>query len=134
MNKINLVSLNTTTIQLIDGDRGVNYPSKKDFSHDDFCLFLDSSNLTKNGFNFSSKLFISRDKDKAMGKGRLQRGDIVMNTRGTIGNMGYYKDDIPFNNIRINSGMLIIRGGNDYDNGFLYGFFRSKLFFLKSKI
>jgi len=129
MSKVNLKQLSDTTIQLIDGDRGVNYPNKKDFSSEDFCLFLDSSNLTKNGFNFSTKVFISRKKDEVMGNGRLNRGDLVMNTRGTIGNMGHYTDSIHYENIRINSGMLIIRGGSDYDNRFLYGFFRSKLFY-----
>ncbi len=129
MSKTRLRPLNGSTIQLVDGDRGVNYPNKKDFSDNGFCLFLDSSNLTKNGFDFSSKVFISKNKDEAMGNGKLNRGDLVMNTRGTIGNMGFYKEDVPYKNIRINSGMLIIRGGDDYDNGFLYGFFRSNLFY-----
>jgi len=119
MNKIELVQLDTTTIQLIDGDRGINYPNKKDFLNEGYCLFLDSSNLTKNGFNFTSKAFINEKKDQEMGKGRLQRGDLVVNTRGTIGNIGLYTEDIPFEAVRINSGMLIIRGGADYDNKFL---------------
>lgn len=129
MSKTKLRPLSGSTIQLVDGDRGVNYPNKKDFSDNGFCLFLDSSNLTKNGFDFSSKAFISKNKDEAMGNGKLKRGDLVMNTRGTIGNMGVYKENVPYENIRINSGMLIIRGGADYDNGFLYGFFRSNLFY-----
>ena len=123
-----LTPLSQTTIKLFDGDRGVNYPSKKDFSKSGFCLFLDSSNLTKNGFDFTSKVFITEEKDKLMGSGKLSRGDLVMNTRGTIGNVGHYKENILYGNIRINSGMLIIRGGNEFDNEFLYGFFRSKLF------
>ncbi|KKR21571.1 MAG: hypothetical protein UT48_C0006G0023 [Parcubacteria group bacterium GW2011_GWE2_39_37] len=129
MIKTKLRPLSGSTIQLVDGDRGVNYPNKKDFSDNGFCVFLDSSNLTKNGFDFSSKVFISKNKDEAMGNGKLKRGDLVMNTRGTIGNMGVYKENVPYENIRINSGMLIIRGGSDYDNGFLYGFFRSNLFY-----
>lgn len=47
---------------------------------------------------------------------------------GTIGNIGHYTDDIPYNNVRINSGMLVIRGGDNYNNRFLYCFLRSKLF------
>lgn len=129
MIKTKLRPLSGSTIQLVDGDRGVNYPNKKDFSDNGFCLFLDSSNLTKNGFDFSSKVFISKNKDEAMGNGKLKRGDLVMNTRGTIGNMGVYQKNVPYEDIRINSGMLIIRGGADYDNGFLYGFFRSNLFY-----
>jgi type I restriction enzyme S subunit len=128
MSKTQLLSLSKTTIQLIDGDRGTNYPSKKDFSKKGFCLFLDSSNLTKNGFDFSSKFFITESKDHSMGNGKLMNDDLVMNTRGTIGNIGHYTKRISYKNIRINSGMLIIRGGIDFDNKFLYSFFRSNLF------
>lgn len=133
MNKYELVQLDMTSIALIDGDRGVNYPNKKDFAENGYCLFLDSSNLTKNGFDFSSKVFINKNKDHAMGKGHLQRGDLVINTRGTIGNIGLYSEDVPFDNVRINSGMLIIRGGADFDNRFLYFYLRSNLFFTQTE-
>jgi type I restriction enzyme S subunit len=33
----------------------------------------------------------------------------VLTTRGTVGNVAYYGEKIPFDNIRINSGMVIIR-------------------------
>ncbi len=128
MNNLKLIPLSDTSIELVDGDRGNNYPKKTDFIHNGYCLFLDSSNLTKNGFDFSSKIFITKNKDETMGNGKLERGDLVMNTRGTIGNIGNYTKKVPYENIRINSGMLIIRGGSDFDNGFLYGFFRSNLF------
>jgi len=32
--------------------------------------------------------FISKEKDQALRKGKLQRGDVVLTTRGTIGNTG----------------------------------------------
>jgi len=129
MNKIQLTALDQTTIKLIDGDRGANYPKKSDFSQKGYCLFLDSSNLTKNGFDFTSTSFISENKDNAMGNGKVQNDDLVMNTRGTLGNIGHYTKQVPFENIRINSGMLIIRGGEEFTQNFLYVFFRSKLFF-----
>lgn len=129
MNKIQLTALDQTTIKLIDGDRGSNYPKKSDFSKKGYCLFLDSSNLTKNGFDFTSTSFISENKDNAMGNGKVQTDDLVMNTRGTLGNIGHYTKQVPFKHIRINSGMLIIRGGEEYTQNFLYVFFRSKLFF-----
>jgi len=54
MGDFRLVELQSTSIQIIDGDRGVNYPKKTEFGEQGDCLFLDSSNLTKNGFDFSS--------------------------------------------------------------------------------
>lgn len=128
MTELKLKQLDETSIKLVDGDRGFNYPNKSDFGSSGFCLFLDSSNLTPNGFDFSSNVFISREKDESMGNGKLQRNDVVINTRGTIGNIGHYTNDVQYNNVRINSGMLIIRGGSNFDNGFLYCFLRSNLF------
>ena len=41
-----------------------------------------------------------------------------MTTRGTVGNIGYYNDKLDFENVRINSGMVILR--NPKISFFLY--------------
>ena len=96
-------------IEIIDGDRGKNYPSKNEFSQEGFCLFMNTKNVRPDGFDFKSTVFISEEKDKALSKGKLKRNDVVMTTRGTIGNLGVYNNDVEYKNIRINSGMLIFR-------------------------
>lgn len=96
-------------VQIIDGDRGKNYPNQKDFLEEGHCLFMNTKNVRPNGLEFSTTMFISEEKDKAMGKGKLNRNDVVMTTRGTIGNLGIYSDEIEYEHIRINSGMLIFR-------------------------
>lgn len=97
----------TELCEIIDGDRGKNYP--KDFSNEGYCLFLNAKNVTEAGFVFEEKMYISKERDELLRKGKLKRGDIVLTTRGTIGNIAYYSDDIPYENVRINSGMVIIR-------------------------
>ncbi|MBS4021143.1 MAG: restriction endonuclease subunit S [Dethiobacter sp.] len=96
-------------LEIIDGDRGKNYPKQSDFLSDGFCLFLNTKNVRPDGFEFHSTMFINVEKDNALGKGKLNRNDVVMTTRGTIGNLGIYCDDVKYENIRINSGMLIFR-------------------------
>jgi type I restriction enzyme, S subunit len=96
-------------IEIIDGDRGKNYPTQKDFTDEGYCLFMNTKNVRPTGFEFNTTMFISESKDKAMGKGKLKRNDVVMTTRGTIGNLGVYDNDVEYDNIRINSGMLIFR-------------------------
>lgn len=96
-------------VDFIDGDRGPNYPKKHEFSDSGDCLFLDTSNVTKTGFDFNDVSFISKEKDEMLRKGKMQRGDVVLTTRGTLGNVGYYSDLVPFDQVRINSGMLILR-------------------------
>jgi len=96
-------------VDIIDGDRGSNYPSIEEMYEKGFCLFLNAGNVTKIGFDFSETKFITKGKDKELRKGKLKRNDIILTTRGTVGNVGFYSEAITFNDIRINSGMVIIR-------------------------
>ena len=95
--------------EFIDGDRGKNYPTFDEFTTSGYCLFLNASNVTADGFNFDTCMFITKEKDEAMNKGHLSRNDIVLTSRGTLGNVALYDEYIRFENVRINSGMLIIR-------------------------
>jgi type I restriction enzyme S subunit len=96
-------------LEMIDGDRGVNYPKASDFHDEGHCLFLNTKNVRPDGFDFESTMFITAEKDRQLRKGKLKRDDVVMTTRGTIGNIGLYSEDVSFDNIRINSGMLVFR-------------------------
>ena len=96
-------------VDFIDGDRGKNYPTFDEFTSTGYCLFLNASNVTSTGFNFDNCMFVSEEKDKLMNKGHLSPYDIVLTSRGTIGNVALYDKHIKYENARINSGMLIIR-------------------------
>lgn len=96
-------------VDFIDGDRGKNYPTFDEFTDTGYCLFLNASNVTSTGFNFDTCMFVTEEKDKLMNKGHLSPYDIVLTSRGTLGNVALYDKHIKYENIRINSGMLIIR-------------------------
>jgi len=122
------IYLTEAPIKIIDGDRGKNYPNGSDFSDDGYCLFLNAKNVTSGGFSFEENMFISKSKDQLLHNGKLERYDTVLTTRGTVGNVAFYGEDIPYDNIRINSGMVIFRGNQDFYNPeFLYWMFRSNL-------
>lgn len=117
-------------IDVIDGDRGNNYPKANDFYDSEFCLFLNAGNVTKNGFNFKNNQFITKEKDKKLRKGKLLINDIVLTTRGTVGNIAWFNEKTPYKNIRINSGMVINR---IKENGhllpeYLYSYMKSPVF------
>jgi restriction endonuclease S subunit len=115
-------------LEIIDGDRGVNYPKASDFHSEGHCLFLNTKNVRPDGFDFKSTMFITAKKDAQLRKGKLQRNDVVLTTRGTIGNIGLYSDEIPFENVRINSGMLIFRPNKQaLLPAFLFELFRSEI-------
>ena len=101
-----------------DGDRGKNYPKTADFLDDGYCLFLNAGNVTKLGFDFSNNIYVTKERDEFLRKGKLKRKDVVLTTRGTVGNIAYYSDKLDFENVRINSGMVILR--NPEVSYFLY--------------
>jgi len=116
----------SSILKIIDGDRGSNYPSKEDFSDEGFCLFLNTKNVRPDGFNFDTTMFITEEKDKVLRKGKLQRQDVILTTRGTIGNVALFDEGVEFENIRINSGMLIFRPNLEkIMPSFLFEVFRS---------
>ena len=99
-----IVPLERAGVQVIDGDRGKSYPSAGDLLPDGHCLFLTAKNVTRRGFVFEDTQFITELKHSELNKGTLKRGDTVLTTRGTVGNIAHFSNDIPFENIRINSG------------------------------
>ncbi|MGP5565692.1 restriction endonuclease subunit S [Vreelandella alkaliphila] len=114
-------TLEDAEIRLIDGDRGKNYPKQADFNASGHCLFLSAKNVTSSGFQFSDPVFIGKERHDLLRAGTLERGDIVMTTRGTIGNVAYYDSSVSYPLVRINSGMMIFRANQElWNTRFLY--------------
>ncbi len=125
----------TELCNIIDGDRGKNYPTQDEFSDEGYCLFLNAKNVTTNGFDFENCMFITKEKDELLRKGHLNRGDIVLTTRGTIGNLAFYDNSVPYENIRINSGMVILRMNHGLvSEHFFIEQFKMQLSLIKEKI
>ncbi len=98
-----------TMLTMIDGDRGKNYPKKSEFQSEGHCLFLSTKNVRPDGFLFERTMFIDEARDNLLRKGKLARNDVILTTRGTIGNLALFDETVEYENIRINSGMLILR-------------------------
>ena len=125
----------TDICDIIDGDRGKNYPKSEEILDDGYCLFLNAKNVTQKGFDFENCNFITREKDDALRNGTLSRGDVVLTTRGTVGNLAYYSKNVPYENIRINSGMVILRMNRSILNEIYFiELFKMKLSDIKEKI
>lgn len=125
----------TSLCEIIDGDRGKNYPKADEFTEQGYCLFLNAKNVTSSGFCFDNCMYISKEKDEVLRNGKLQRGDVVLTTRGTLGNLAFYTEKIPYENMRINSGMVILRLKRDViDEIFFIEQFKLQLADIKDKI
>ena len=136
VNSMNLpVKPMTDVCEIIDGDRGKNYPTQEEFSDEGYCLFLNAKNVTSNGFSFENCMFVTKEKDEILRKGHLNRGDVVLTTRGTIGNLAFYDESVPYENVRINSGMVILRMNHEIvSEHFFIEQFKMQLGSIKEKI
>jgi type I restriction enzyme S subunit len=104
---------------LFDGDRGPNYPSPTDLV-DEGILFLSSKNIVNGSLDFSIQNFITSAKFRALGRGKLQRDDIIITMRGTTGHTAIFVCD--FETGFINAQMLIIRCQDIVSPNFLHQF------------
>lgn len=114
----------------MDGDRGSNYPHDSDFFENGDTLFLDTGNVTKNGFKFDSVKYITKEKDEQLRAGKLEKNDFVLTSRGTLGNVGFYDESVYklHPKLRINSAMLILRNtDNQLSYSYLHTLLKGKL-------
>jgi type I restriction enzyme, S subunit len=106
-------------IEVIDGDRSDKYPTRSEFRSSGV-PFLNSSIIIDNRLFIEDGNFISHEKFEQIKKGRVQRGDIVVTTRGNgVGKTAFFDGRFP--TALINAQMLILRAKPDQlDPRFLY--------------
>ena len=80
--------------EIIDGDRGKNYPSGDDFKNSGHTLFLSATNVTKQGFVFKENQYITNLKSELLGNGKVNLNDIILTSRGSIGHIWLYDERI----------------------------------------
>ena len=73
MNEWKIQKLSGAPLEIIDGDRGKNYPSHSEFSEKGYCLFLSTKNVRLDRFDFTECQFISKERDEILRKGKLQK-------------------------------------------------------------
>lgn len=94
----------------IDGDRGPNYPNEDDFNSEGHCVFLNAHNISENGLIFNRINWLSEEIHRKLRKGTVERGDLILTSRGSkLGKLALYDEKVPFEIMRINSAMLLIR-------------------------
>ncbi len=100
-------------ITIIDGDRSSRYPKRSEF-REKGVLFLNTTKILQNRLDLTEANFVSPEKFDEIKKGRLQRLDIVMTTRGSIGKVALVDFDPPKG--LINAQMLILRADGETIN------------------
>lgn len=111
--------------EFINGDRGKNYPSTKDFI-DDGIPFVNAGHLANNRVSFENMNYISIDRYNKLGSGKLKFGDVLYCLRGSLGK----KAIVNFDNGAIASSLVILRTDNKVLlNNYLFYCLDSKLIY-----
>lgn len=91
--------------EIINGDRGKNYPAKSTLSHKGI-PFISALNLQNNSVKKDENLLCLTDVQyEKLGNGKLKKGDMVVCIRGSLGKHGIF----PFEKGAIASSLVIVR-------------------------
>ena len=91
-------------VQVINGDRGKNYPSKEKLSKTGI-PFVSASNISNGLVNSEDLLCMTEAQYNLLGNGKLQFDDIVFCIRGSLGKTGFFR----FEKGAIASSLVIVR-------------------------
>uniref|UniRef100_UPI00037C24A8 restriction endonuclease subunit S n=1 Tax=Heyndrickxia coagulans TaxID=1398 RepID=UPI00037C24A8 len=116
------VSLNAIA-KFINGDRGKNYPSQKDFVHEGI-PFINAGHLVNGKIKMSNMNYISEDKFNSLGSGKICNNDILYCLRGTLGKTAIVEE---IEKGAIASSLVILRPYQNVNNEFLYYYLISPL-------
>lgn len=117
--------------QVLNGDRGKNYPAKSTLSHSGI-PFISALNLDgKTVIEDDNLLCLSETQYNKLGNGKLLKGDIVVCIRGSLGKHGRY----PFYKGAIASSLVIMRSSllDEILDDYLMMYLDSPLFFSEIK-
>jgi type I restriction enzyme, S subunit len=125
---INILKLEDTNIEIIDGDRGKQYPKKNELLNEGYCAFFNNKNITGDKISLEEVDYVTKEKDQLLRKGKAIINDIILTTRGSVGNVGLMHKRLGLDFARINSGMVILRNNDPSINTYyLYHLLKSPI-------
>lgn len=104
------------SINLYNGDRGTNYPSKKDYQFSGV-PFINAGAIVDGGLNEAEFNYISEEKYDALRAGKIQQGDILYCLRGSLGKTAIVHQKFKG---AISSSLCILRANQSLLKEYLY--------------
>jgi type I restriction enzyme S subunit len=117
-------------VQLINGDRGKNYPSKDKLSNEGI-PFISAINIQDGKISTNNLLCVSQEQYEKLGSGKLRKNDVVFCIRGSLGKNGIFQ----FDKGAIASSLVILRRYDKVNNllNYLFSYLNSPLLFTEMK-
>jgi type I restriction enzyme, S subunit len=114
-------------IKIIDGDRSAKYPKTSEYVNMGV-PFLNTTNIENHTLRLEDVNYITEEKFNSITKGQVKKNDIVITTRGSVGDAALFDHKI-HDRALINAQMLILRADNKIINqGYLFNYIRSYWF------
>lgn len=105
-------------IHIGDGNYSNKYPRSKDFVEQGI-PFISAGDLVNGRISSLNLRYISEEQHATLLKGHLKKGDVLITTRGWIGNVAFVTDD--FHGSNINAQLVLMRADNKViNNKYLY--------------
>ena len=76
--------------QVINGDRGKNYPSKDKLFENGEIPFINAGNIANEVISSQNLLYLSEEQYNKLGNGKLIKGDVIFCLRGSLGKFGIF--------------------------------------------
>ena len=108
-----------------NGDRGSNYPAKSKLLPNGEIPFISAINIANRSIREDNLLYLSQLHNEKLRAGKLQKGDIALCIRGSLGKFCIYS----YERGAIASSLVILRCKELLSVGFLANFLESDLFF-----
>lgn len=108
-----------------NGDRGSNYPAKSKLLPNGEIPFISAINIANRSIREDNLLYLSQLQYEKLRAGKLQKGDIALCIRGSLGKFCIYS----YERGAIASSLVILRCKELLSVGFLANFLESDLFF-----
>ena len=109
--------------QLVNGDRGKNYPSKDKLLANGKIPFISAINMENLTVKRDGLLYVSEQQFNALGSGKLQKNDFVFCLRGSLGKFCQY----PFSIGAIASSLVILRKNGSVSDEYIKAYLSSPL-------
>lgn len=118
-------------VEIINGDRGKNYPSKNKLSNQGYAPFVSAVNINNGKVSNDGLLFLSKDQYEKLSRGQLHKGDLILCIRGSLGKCGFFQYDLG----AIASSLVIIRPCEKelIDLNYIFNYINSPIFYSELK-
>ena len=116
--------------ELINGDRGKNYPAKSKLNKNGDIPFISASNLNEGEIDVENLLYLSEEQFNLLNSGKVEKNDLLFCLRGSLGKFAVNN----YKNGAIASSLVIIRNHNFFriENKYIEKYLSSNL--LKAEI